>query len=264
MASRALSHEEDASNGDLKYTRNYIRHAMLAPLEHRFPGAVDRLLRCAGEMEDLASFAREQLAGMAAQLASSQGLCRHSFEKLQPGPSRELLAMAWERLRGKPGFQYPALLSLRKAMEAKKRNWSLQLDSRWALVLDPRRLFLVKRSPCLQQAKLAQHAGSLGQELPGGFLGAGTLWQCLALGEPYSAQLLKVSSVRVVESLFFGFREDSAGPELRLCVFETLQNPAQGINYRSYAFQKAVPGNLPSASQVPNLEFSQVFASLLE
>ena len=61
-AKRGLKWLDDPSNEDLRFDRNYLRHAVLPALERRWPGVVERIARSA----DLASEAASMLDELAA------------------------------------------------------------------------------------------------------------------------------------------------------------------------------------------------------
>ena len=50
--SRGLSWIDDDSNANLRYTRNYIRHALLPQIQKRFPAAKQRLVQAAEHMAE--------------------------------------------------------------------------------------------------------------------------------------------------------------------------------------------------------------------
>ena len=54
LATHSLSYREDASNQTLRYSRNIVRHRVLAELEAMFPGAARRIIACAEEARSLA------------------------------------------------------------------------------------------------------------------------------------------------------------------------------------------------------------------
>jgi tRNA(Ile)-lysidine synthase len=55
---RGLSWVEDESNEDLRFNRNYLRHAVLPPIAARFPGYRETLARAAVNAADQAALAR--------------------------------------------------------------------------------------------------------------------------------------------------------------------------------------------------------------
>ena len=67
--SKNLLYWEDSSNARMEYSRNFTRHNVLPMLETLFPGAKQRVVRCASEVRDLSAFVREgfRREGLAAQ-----------------------------------------------------------------------------------------------------------------------------------------------------------------------------------------------------
>ncbi len=58
-ARHKIQHLDDSSNGTLIYKRNVMRHKVLVALEDLYPGAKQRISRCAGQARDLMLFAEQ-------------------------------------------------------------------------------------------------------------------------------------------------------------------------------------------------------------
>lgn len=93
---RGIAWTEDPSNADLRFDRNYLRHAILPRLEARWPGVQRTLARAAALQADSAGVA-EALAGI--DLAATRGaragtLSASALERLPEARARNLLR-AW-------------------------------------------------------------------------------------------------------------------------------------------------------------------------
>lgn len=98
-ASYDLAHVDDESNRDVAFSRNFLRHRLLAPVESRFPGAARRLASAARRLGEarmlLADLADADLDGVADRM--SLDLARLSALS----PSRRHNALRrWLELRG--------------------------------------------------------------------------------------------------------------------------------------------------------------------
>lgn len=56
-----LPYREDSSNAKITYDRNFVRHQILQPLTHRFPGAKDKLLQLCEDLTDLSTWALDSI-----------------------------------------------------------------------------------------------------------------------------------------------------------------------------------------------------------
>lgn len=82
---------EDPSNADTHFSRNFIRHALLAPLSTRFPGAEAALARAAGHFDEAAGLLDELAAIDHAHVASTRGASRAALLALSDARLRNLL-----------------------------------------------------------------------------------------------------------------------------------------------------------------------------
>ncbi len=69
---RGMIFREDASNADVKYKRNFIRHVLLEPWEERYPGTQRQLARSAELVKESNTFLQEQLEKELAGYCSSE------------------------------------------------------------------------------------------------------------------------------------------------------------------------------------------------
>ncbi|MBK7356127.1 tRNA lysidine(34) synthetase TilS [Propionivibrio sp.] len=87
---------DDESNGDLRYRRNFLRHAVLPPLKVKFPGAQQALARAADHFAEAAALLDELAALDRAALATSTGrIGLPGFNALSPARARNLLRFEW-------------------------------------------------------------------------------------------------------------------------------------------------------------------------
>ncbi len=56
-----LTYRVDASNAKITYSRNFLRLQIMRPLEQRFPGAAEKVLNLAQEVDELAEWAEDQI-----------------------------------------------------------------------------------------------------------------------------------------------------------------------------------------------------------
>lgn len=91
VAQHKLAFVDDESNADPAYTRNFLRHTVLAPIEARFPGAGGRLAQAAGRFGEAAELLAA-LADLDAQACAGQrGLRLAALGELPPARQRNLL-----------------------------------------------------------------------------------------------------------------------------------------------------------------------------
>lgn len=82
---------EDESNQDAQFTRNYLRHAVLAPLNQRLPAASRNLARAAGHFAEAAELLGELAQIDAAGVALGEAGARLRFGSLSEARARNLL-----------------------------------------------------------------------------------------------------------------------------------------------------------------------------
>lgn len=86
-----LTHIDDESNADCRYSRNFLRHQVLPLMESRFPGASGQLASAGARFAE-ASELLDELAQMDALSASDNGAIRQvAFASLTPARARNLL-----------------------------------------------------------------------------------------------------------------------------------------------------------------------------
>ena len=77
---RELTYCKDSSNEQMTYTRNIIRKQTLPELEKLFPGALQRLTRCAEEAREMTKFMRHTV-GITNQIHTNSTLNQQSLPK---------------------------------------------------------------------------------------------------------------------------------------------------------------------------------------
>ena len=96
LASHNLNYRNDASNQTLTYSRNVVRHKVLAELEGLYPGAAGRLIACAEEAAALAA------AHQAKAPASGGALDLDALASQHPALARQELAQILRNPIGQP------------------------------------------------------------------------------------------------------------------------------------------------------------------
>lgn len=113
----ALAHIEDESNADTRFSRNFLRHQVLAPLEARSPGASGRLAQAAARFGEAAELLDELAAVDAAACAGANGLRVAALTALSPARRRNLLC-SWLAAQGRHVASAAWLLELERQLLA--------------------------------------------------------------------------------------------------------------------------------------------------
>lgn len=95
----AIAHISDESNADPRFSRNFLRHAILSPLEARSPGATHRLAQAAVRFGEGAQLLDELAAIDAKACADDHGLLVSALTALSAARRRNLLC-AWLAAQG--------------------------------------------------------------------------------------------------------------------------------------------------------------------
>jgi tRNA(Ile)-lysidine synthetase-like protein len=90
-AAQGHSYCEDESNRSLSYSRNVIRNKVLPALEELYPGASERIVRCALQARDFVEAAEVEFPHWLS-LARGDGLPCSIFHQLSDGPALQLLS----------------------------------------------------------------------------------------------------------------------------------------------------------------------------
>jgi tRNA(Ile)-lysidine synthetase-like protein len=125
-----LPHRDDASNATMKYSRNVIRHQILPELEKLYPGAKERIVRCALETKDFVKYSHLQLAGLIGDIKNG-GASLEALASLQDSLLCETLSCAIGR-RKKP-INHNLLASLVRLIKqngaVKKKDWTINISA---------------------------------------------------------------------------------------------------------------------------------------
>jgi len=88
LRERGLSHREDASNADVRFARNRVRHVLLPLLEREFnPGVRDALARTAEILRDEDALLNEQTAAFVGALFKRDRLSGSKKSRLKTAPT---------------------------------------------------------------------------------------------------------------------------------------------------------------------------------
>jgi len=130
----ALRWIEDPSNADTHFSRNFIRHTLLAPLNARFPGAEAAFARAAGHFDEAAGLLDELAAIDHARVASARGASRTALLALSDARQRNLLRARLTM----HGFAAPDTDQLTEALRQLQRAaspWRARFGA-WALCVE--------------------------------------------------------------------------------------------------------------------------------
>jgi len=142
---RGLSWVEDESNEDRRFSRNYLRHAVMPLIAARFPGYRDTLARAADNAADLTLLADRLGRLDLARCADGDGLDLAALAALDE-PGRANVLRLWLRQAGIPAPPRARLLEmLTQALEA-------QPDAAPSFPLGERRLVRHRGRLCLADA----------------------------------------------------------------------------------------------------------------
>ena len=98
---------EDGTNQELDYTRNQIRHGLLAPMERVMPGCVARMAGTAARLSEVESYLEQELHKAEEQYLQMEKDCLRirleAFDELHPAMQKMLVRRALEHL---PGGRY--------------------------------------------------------------------------------------------------------------------------------------------------------------
>ncbi|TCJ17908.1 tRNA lysidine(34) synthetase TilS [Parasulfuritortus cantonensis] len=95
-----VAHVDDASNGDLALTRNWLRHTVLPELESRFPASRVVLARTAEQLAESAGLLDDLAAADLARCGDTDGLRLAALATLAPARARNLLRYWLHRQAG--------------------------------------------------------------------------------------------------------------------------------------------------------------------
>lgn len=142
LGKKCLLHRHDATNDKIDYSRNFIRHEVIAKLEDRFPGSSQRIAETARDAQDLQEWTERHLS----LLLAGQGRRNARFiNDLPAGVAR--LAVASLMREGNPHRRLSrqliddAVSVLRK--DARKR-WSRDLPDGGRIVIQDEGVFVEK------------------------------------------------------------------------------------------------------------------------
>ncbi len=119
---RKLSWQEDTTNHDQRYTRNYIRHRLLVRFDN---GSRQQLLALISQMSVLNAEIDDALQGLLAEHGSEQGIERRWFARQSHNVSKEVLAL-WLRQHGLADYDRKVLERL--VVQCKVRSPGTVLD----------------------------------------------------------------------------------------------------------------------------------------
>ena len=95
---------EDGTNQELDYTRNQIRHGLLAPMERVMPGCVARMAGTAARLSEVESYLEQELHKAEEQYLQMEKDCirirLEAFDELHPAMQKMLVRRALEHLPG--------------------------------------------------------------------------------------------------------------------------------------------------------------------
>lgn len=95
---------EDGTNQELDYTRNQIRHGLLAPMEQVMPGCVARMAGTAARLSEVESYLEQELHKAEEQYLQMEKDCirirLEAFDELHPAMQKMLVRRALEHLPG--------------------------------------------------------------------------------------------------------------------------------------------------------------------
>lgn len=100
---------EDETNQDTRYTRNFLRHRILSPLEESFPGSVRGICRSAeilsADNDCMAKLAQEALREAACLEPPCRFLLRRKLESLHPALQRRVIRLFLSACGSQAGFE---------------------------------------------------------------------------------------------------------------------------------------------------------------
>ena len=149
--------QQDSSNDDTTYDRNYIRQQIIPLIETRFPGATERI-------ERTRSFLHEDdqelnvLATEALKEAAASNWCLETWNEIPLAIKRRCLGLAMAERGIEPGFQ--RIEQLLKLMSGQNEP-TVSLSERWsAAVKDGKLLWLDRetREPVRELAEIPHYA----------------------------------------------------------------------------------------------------------
>ena len=95
---------EDGTNQELDYTRNQIRHGLLAPMEQVMPGCVARMAGTAARLSEVESYLEQELHKAEEQYLQMEKDCirirLEAVDELHPAMKKMLVRRALEHLPG--------------------------------------------------------------------------------------------------------------------------------------------------------------------
>jgi tRNA(Ile)-lysidine synthase len=108
-----LRWQEDPSNVDLRFDRNYLRHEVLPAVRRRWPAAARTVARVAGQAAEALELEATAAATDLASIARGETLALAPLRVLEPARQRRVLR-EWLRARGLPPPSAATLDSLRR------------------------------------------------------------------------------------------------------------------------------------------------------
>ena len=104
LRSEGISWVEDESNQELSYTRNRIRHQILAPMEEICPGSVSRMARTAESLREMEDYVRQETGKACRKYADVRAqeirIRLSAFSELHPAIQKRLVLSLLEQLLG--------------------------------------------------------------------------------------------------------------------------------------------------------------------
>ncbi len=138
---------EDETNTDLHYTRNYLRHRILSPLEETMPGSIRGICRSAeilGEENDFLNQVTEKILKESSCLEPPcRFLLREKLEVLHPALQRRLIRRFLEYCGTEAGFDKTE--EIRKSLPDPPSG--INLDGGGTLMFSEQRIHYVPANP---------------------------------------------------------------------------------------------------------------------
>ncbi len=171
LTAREISHREDASNRDITFLRNRIRHELLPLLEHYNPAIRERLTTTAALLSDennLLDQLTEELATRACRYDGSSVSCHLALLADQhPSLKRRVFLHALEQLAGnREHFSRRHIAALESLADAPRPNAAIILPQKITARREYDRLVL----HCAEEAEQERFTGTITIDAPGNYL----------------------------------------------------------------------------------------------
>lgn len=133
---------EDSTNIDLRYRRNYIRHRILPRIQELAPEKFEELKRITRRQAELNENIDNRLRTILHVQPHAKTLSRHDVMMLPHVVARELIG-EWLRLNGKYEFNKKMLEKVTVALKTAKPDTKLVLDKNFAIAFDKKHAKLI-------------------------------------------------------------------------------------------------------------------------